>query len=90
MTLSIESLRKKFVFVPIDKASNKVAIIYKRYYVEVILNEIDLTGHGDYIYCKSDKSSDNIVDKNTEYTKRLCFEITEKEKRNHVLDSYNA
>ena len=85
MTLSIEALQKKFVLAPVDKASKKIAIIYKRYYVEVIFNEIDVTGHGNYTYCKPNKSFDDIVDKNTEYTKRLGFEITEK--KHHVLDS---
>ena len=31
-------------------------------------------------YCKTNKSCDEIIDENTEYTKRLGFKITEKEK----------
>ena len=42
---SLEALQKRFILVPIDKASNNVAIICKRY-VEVILNEIGVIGHG--------------------------------------------
>ena len=34
------SLQKEFVLTPIDKASNNVLIICKRYYVEVVLKEI--------------------------------------------------
>ena len=42
-------------------------------------------------YCKTNKSCDEIIDENTEYTKRLGFKITEKEKNttDHVLDSYH-
>ena len=32
-------------------------------------------------YCKTNKSCDEIIDENTEYTKRLGFKITEKEKK---------
>ena len=36
----LEVLKKKLVLVYIDKASNNVTIIYKQYYIEVILKEI--------------------------------------------------
>ena len=42
----LEQLRKTYVFVPIDKAGNNIAIICKRYYVEVILKEIGQIGDG--------------------------------------------
>ena len=34
---AMETLHKDFVLVPIDKASNNVAIICKKFYVQVIL-----------------------------------------------------
>ena len=70
---------KKFVLVPFDKASNDVAIICKRYYVEVILNEIGVIGHGNNTHGKANISCDEIIDENTD-TKRLGFKITKKEK----------
>ena len=48
----LEALPKNIVFAPIDKASKNVAIIYKRYYVEVILNEVGVTGHGKTLAAK--------------------------------------
>ena len=48
----LEALPKNIVFAPIDKASKNVAIIYKRYYVEVILNELGVTGHGKTLAAK--------------------------------------
>ena len=41
----IEALHKKFVLVPISKAFSNVAVICKRYYAEVILNETGVIGH---------------------------------------------
>ena len=43
----------------------------KQYYVEVILNEIGVIGHGNNTYCKINKSCDQIIDEKTECTKRF-------------------
>ena len=48
----LESLQKNFFLVPVDKASNDVFVICKRYYVEVISNEIGVNGHGNNTYSK--------------------------------------
>ena len=37
---AMENLHKNYVLVPIDKASNNVAIVCKKFYVQVILKEI--------------------------------------------------
>ena len=42
----LQTLHSKFVLVPIDKASNNVAFVCKRYYAEVILQEIGILGTG--------------------------------------------
>ena len=36
----LNSLQQKFVFVPVDKAANNVAIICKKFYLQVLQNEI--------------------------------------------------
>ena len=66
---------------PIDRASNKAAIICKRYYVEVILNKIGFIRHLNKTDCKPNKIYNYVTDKNTLYTKRLGFTVTEKEKK---------
>ena len=38
----VENLQKDFVFVPTDKASNNIAIVCKRFYVEQSLRELDI------------------------------------------------
>ena len=63
-----------------DRASNNVAIICKRYYVEATLNKIGVIGHRNDTYFKINESCDDIIDENTEYAKRFGFKITEKEK----------
>ena len=55
-------------------------LIKRRYYVEVVLHEIGVIGHGNSTYCKAHKSCYEIIDKKTEYTKRLGFKVTEKER----------
>ena len=67
-------------FVLFDKASHNVAIICKRYYDEVILNEIGLIGHGNNTYCKANESYDKIIDGNKGDTRRSGFKSTDKEK----------
>ena len=51
-----------------------------------------LIANGNNTYYKANKSCDEIIDGNTEYTKILDFKITEKEKNttDHILDSYKA
>ena len=36
----LKQLGEKFVFVPADKAANNVVIVWRRYYIEVLRNEI--------------------------------------------------
>lgn len=39
----LKTLQEKFVFVPVDKASNNVSIICKKFYLEILSNEIQNT-----------------------------------------------
>ena len=39
----MEKLHSKYVFVPADKAANNVIIIWKRYYVDVLKDELNST-----------------------------------------------
>ena len=64
---------------PIDKASSNVAIICKRYYVEVVLKEIGILGSGSDTYEKANRSKDEIIDDNRVYSERLGYTLSEKE-----------
>ena len=39
----MEKLHSKYVFAPVDKAANNVITIWKRYYVDVLNEELDST-----------------------------------------------
>ena len=76
----LENLHKNFVLVPIDKAGNNIAIICKRYYVEVILKEIGEIETGNDTYQKIEKNVSEIVEENVMYSKHLGLEVEETEK----------
>jgi len=75
----LAELHKKYVLVPIDKAANNVAIICKKYYVDVILNEIDSITSQTDTYSPSHKSKDEIMFDNIQYSKRLGLKVDEKD-----------
>ena len=58
----LTDLQKNYVIVPIDKASNNVAFICKRYYATVILKELGLVGSSTSTYTKiENQSADEII-----------------------------
>ena len=77
----LKKLQNNFVFVPIDKASNNVAIICKQYYALVILNELDINNLGsnsvDSTYELSIKSSDDIITEHVNFQTSLGLEVKE-------------
>ena len=81
----LKHIHDKFVLVPIDKASNNIAIICKRYYVEVILNEIGHIGTGNNTYEKVERSVQDIVEENCAYAEHCGFKIEEKEKELPIM-----
>ena len=46
----------------------------------MILNKIGVIGHRNNTYAKANKSCNEMIDESTQYTKRLGFKTTEKEK----------
>ena len=79
----LDNLHKNFVLVPIDKAANNIAIICKKYYVEVILKELGvLDGQGNQTYVSANRDAAEIIDENSEYASRLKFSVDEE---HHVL-----
>ena len=80
VTNYLKELHSKFVLVPIDKASNNIAIICKRFYVEEILKEIGVIGEKSDTYVKSVKTKDEILEENIGYSQKLGFQINNNEK----------
>ena len=71
---------KNFVLVTIDKASNNIAIICKRFYVKVILEEIGILDVGNLTYTPSERERDEIISENCEYTSKLGYSVSDEEK----------
>ena len=76
----LNELHEKYVLVPIDKASNNIAIICKKYYVAVILKEIGILDAGNETYEKINKNQEKIIQDNLEYNTRYKFSNASKDK----------
>ena len=73
-------LKDKFVIVPIDKAANNFAFICKKFYLQVLLREIDFLSGNSTTYKMNDRSCEEIIDMNIEFCSKLGFETKDKEK----------
>ena len=73
-------LHEKYVLVSIDKATNNIAIICKKYYVTVILKEIEILDAGNETYEKINKNQEKISQDNLEYNTRLKLSKERKDK----------
>ena len=58
----LDRLKDQFVFVPIDKASNNVAVVCKKFYVEVLHGEINSN-----TYQQSSESVDDIIERHGDH-----------------------
>ena len=58
----LDELHSKFVIVPIDKASNNVAIVCKRFYITSILDELGIPGNSSPTYELVNTSASYIID----------------------------
>ena len=84
----LKSLHNNFIFVPIDKASNNVAIICKHYYASTILKELNVTNNNviDSTYEVSIESEGAIIDRHVKFQDRLNINV--KEEFRHLPKHY--
>ena len=61
----LDELHTKFVIVPIDKASNNVAIVCKRFYITSILDELGIPGNTSPTYELVNRSASSIIETNS-------------------------
>ena len=84
----LDSLQSKFVLVPIDKASNNIAFICKRFYAKVLLEELGLIGASTSTYTKiDDRLPNDIIQQHTAELKQK-FNITVGEDMSTLPDIY--
>ena len=81
----LSDLHNKYVFVPADKAPNKIIIICKKYYIGTLIKELGLdncsTPIGNSAYTSCQMSSEDIVNTHDTFMKSLCIELSEEDKR---------
>ena len=77
----LNDLHSKFVLVPIDKAANNVAIVCKRFYVEIILREIGASNNQsiNQTYVSTDKCKEEIIQDSQEFAKKLGLKVEGKD-----------
>ena len=75
---SLAELHRKFVVVPIDKASNNVALICKRFYIQKLLNEVGVPGNQSPTYELSEEDPENIVHNNALLCEKFGITLEER------------
>jgi hypothetical protein len=74
----LKKLQRDFVFVPTDKASNNIAIVCKKFYIEQSMKELDIfmdSGQKDLkdkTYVMVDKDVKSIVRRHRNYMLKNC------------------
>ncbi|MEM7238314.1 MAG: hypothetical protein AAF501_10900, partial [Pseudomonadota bacterium] len=77
----LEDLHSKFVFVPIGKASNNIAIVCKKFYIEKLIHELGLLDTPSETYTLVNTEMKDIVNLNIELCKSYNLSISEKDHR---------
>ena len=75
---ALSDLHKNFVVVPIDKASNNVALICKRFYIQKLLDEVGVPGDSSPTYKLSDRDPGDIVNDNISLCEKFGLSVEER------------
>ena len=78
VSADLVDLHSKFVLVPIDKASNNIAIVCKRFYVLRLLQEVGLSNSPSSTYNISNQTADTIINMNVELCESLNLKVSQK------------
>jgi len=73
----LNHIHANFVLVPIDKASNNIAIICKRFYIEKLLNEVGLLNIPSETYKLSSRNIDEVVSTNIHLCESFKLTVSE-------------
>ena len=69
----LQQLHQRFVIIPIDKAANNYAFVCKKFYIDVLRNELDITAKGDVlgnnVYQPVCLSTDEILEMHSYFLK---------------------
>ena len=73
----LDELHNNFVIVPIDKASNNIAIVCKRFYVSRLFEELGISGNTSDTYKLATKSKYDIIINNLSLCSKYGLELTD-------------
>ena len=73
----LEDLQKQFVIVPIDKASNNIAFVCKKFYIKRILDEVGVTDLPSDTYKICNLDIQNIVQNNVQICDKFGLKVEE-------------
>ena len=76
----LADFHKRYVLVPIDKASNNIAIICKQFYVMRLLKEVGVLDNPDITYQLSNANKIDIINNNMELCERYGLKLNEQQK----------
>jgi len=74
----LDDLHSKFVLVPIDKASNNIAIICKQFYITRLLQEVGLSSATSDTYSLDPSPAVDIINTNVDLCKSFNLDVPEK------------
>ena len=78
VTQYLEQLHRRFVIVPIDKASNNFAFICKSFYISKLLDEVGLNGNPSHTYSKTNEDIEVLIDRNVKLCKKFDLNVDQK------------
>ena len=81
----LEELHRKYVVVPIDKAANNVAFVYKKFYVEKLLTEIGIMGNPSDTYNVIERNIQSIIVNNVELCKKFGLSVDERDNKLPIM-----
>ena len=83
----LSTLHRKYVIVPIDKASNNFAFICKKFYISTNLSELRKYNNiqSNSTYSKGNFSKDDIFKNNENYCQQFDLKLTNKNCSQHIM-----
>ena len=77
---NLTSLQKRFVIVPIDKASNNFAFVCKKYYVARLMKEVGIPDNSTPTYQLANRNKESIIQNNIEFCERYSLKVPDDNK----------
>ena len=77
----LKLLQEKYVVVPVDKAANNFSFICKKYYILVLLKELDYPNGSSNTYTFNSFNKEPIISSNIDFCQHLGYKVKDEEKK---------